>query len=184
MRSNLVLAGMGLALISALPLALTADDTGKESMDIHKRHEIERECERPVYTFLQLFEDEHARTADLFTEDGSVPFPIGEPTVGREAIREFFSTIDARNVELNVLIANNLVITVVDENNATGFCYVTHYQHVYADSKREGQAVLPAPNTITGWYWEFKRVKGEWKIAKLDCDLVLLNERFIDTSSK
>jgi hypothetical protein len=184
MRRNTVLAGIGLALISVLPLALTADATGKESMDIHKHYEIGRECERLVYTFLRLFEDEHAKTADLLTEDGSVPFPIGKPTVGREAIREFFSTIDARNVELNVLIANNLVITVIDENDATGFCYVTHYQHLYADSKREGQAVLRAPNTITSWHWEFKRVKGEWRIGKLDCDLVLLDERFIDASSE
>jgi hypothetical protein len=183
MRWNIVLTGIGLALISVLAMAFTADATGKESMDVHLRHEIERECERIVHSFLRLFEGEHAKTADLFTEDGSVPFPIGKPTVGREAIREFFSTIDARNVELNVLMANNLVITVVDENNATGFCYVTHYQHLYADSKREGQAVLRAPNTITAWHWEFKRVQGEWKIAKLDVDLVLLNERFIDASS-
>ena len=184
MRWNIVLAGIGLALISVLPLALTADATGKESMDIQKRQEIERECERIVYTFLRFFEGEHANTADLFAEDGSVPFPIGKITVGREAIREFFSTIDVRNVELNVLMANNLVITVVDENNATGFCYVTHYQHGYADSKREGQAVLREPNTVTGWFWEFKRVKGEWKIGEVDVDLVLLNERFIDASSE
>jgi len=183
MRRSIVLASIGVALISVVPLALTADATGKESVDIHKGHEIERECERLVYTFLRLFEGEHAKTADLFTEDGSVPFPIGKFTVGREAIREFFSTIDVRNVELNVLLANNLVITVVDENNATGFCYVTHYQHAYADSKREGQAILRAPNTITGWHWEFKRVKGEWKFGKLDVDLVLLNERFVDASS-
>jgi hypothetical protein len=184
MRRNIVLAGIGLALLSVTPLAFTAEATGKESMDIQKRQEIERECERHVYTFLRFFEGEHAKTADLFTEDGSVPFPIGKITVGREAIREFFSTIDARNVELNVLMANNLVITVVDENNATGFCYVTHYQHGYADSKREGQAVLRAPNTITGWYWEFKRVQGEWKIGELDVDLVLLHERFIEASSE
>jgi hypothetical protein len=183
MRWNIVLTGMGLALISVLALALTADATGKESMDIHKRLEIERICERQVYTFLRLFEGEHAKTADLFTEDGSVPFPSGKLTVGREAIREFFSTIDARKVELNVLMANNLVITVVDVNSATGFCYVTHYQHLYADSTREGQAVMREPNTITSWHWEFKRVQGEWRIAKLDVDLVLLHGRFMEASS-
>jgi hypothetical protein len=156
---------------------------GKKSMDLLQRHEIERECERQVYTFLRLFEGEHAKTADLMTEEASVPFPSGKITVGREAIREFFSTIDSRNVEIHVLMANNLVITVVDENHATGFCYVTHYQHLYADSKREGQGVLRAPNTTTAWYWEFKRVGGEWKIAKLDVDLVLLNERFMGASS-
>jgi len=184
MKRNIILVGMGLALISVLPLAVAADAAGKESMDLQKRQEIERECERIVYTFLRFFEREHAKTADLFTEDGSVPFPAGKITVGREAIREFFSTIDVRDVELNLLLANNLVITVVDENNATGFCYVTHLQHLFEDSKREGMGVLREPNTITSWFWEFKRVKGEWKIGKLDVDLTLLNARFMEAASE
>ena len=184
MRKNIALAGIGLALISVLALAVIADATGKEPMDISKRLQIERACEKQVYTFLKFFEGEHAKTADLFTEDGSVPFPMGKITTGREAIREFFSTIDAKNVELNVLLANNLVITVNDENHATGFCYVTHYQHLFEDAKREGLGVLREANTITSWHWEFKRVKDEWKLGKLDVDLVLLNERFIDALSE
>ena len=184
MKRNIILVGVGLALISALSLAVAADSTGKEAMEMCKRMQIERVCERQVYTFLKLFEREHAKTADLFTEDGSVPFPAGKITVGREAIREFFSTIDAKDVELNLLLANNLLITVVDDNNATGFCYVTHLQHLFDDSKREGMGVLREPNTVTSWFWEFKRVKGEWKIGKLDVDLTLLNGRFLETSSE
>jgi len=161
----------------------TGDAAKEGSMSLQQRHEIERECERPVYTFLRLFEREHAEAAELFTEDGSALLG-GEPKVGREAIREFFSGIDVDDVELNVLIANNLVITVIDQDNAKGFCYVTHYQHRYADSKREGQAVLRTPHTITGWSWEFRRVKGEWKISRLELDMVLLNERFIASESE
>jgi hypothetical protein len=180
MRRNIVVAGIGLALISVLALAVIADASGKESLDISKRLQIERECERVVYTFLNWFEGEHAKTADLFTEDGSVPFPAGKITVGRDAIREFFSTIDAKDVELNVLLANNLRITVVDEKNAKGSCYVTHLQHLFEDSKREGQGVLGEPNSVTAWHWNFERVKGEWKIGEVDVDLVLLNERFLE----
>jgi hypothetical protein len=127
---------------------------GKASMDLRQRHEIEHECERPVYTFLRLFERDHSEVADLFTEDGSVQFPPAGPTVGREAIRERFSSVDPNDVELNVLIANNLLITVIDEDNATGFCYVTHYQHRYADSKREGtgnSSVLKASGESQKW---------------------------------
>jgi len=180
MKRNIVLAGIGFALISVLTLAITADAIGKETLDIQKRQEIERECERVVYTFLKWFEGEHAKTADLFAEDGSVPFPSGKITKGREAIRKFFSTIDSKDVELNVLLANNLFVTVVDENTATGSCYVTHLQHLFPDSKREGQGVLGEPNTVTAWYWNFERVKGEWKIGEVDVDLVLLNERFLE----
>jgi len=159
-------------------------EAGKKSMDLQQRHEIEHECERPVYTFLRLFERDHSEVADLFTEDGSVQFPPAGPTVGREAIRERFSAVDVNDVELNVLIANNLLITVTDEDNATGFCYVTHYQHRYADSKREGTAVLHAPWTISGWSWEFRRVEGEWKISKLVCKVVLYHELLVTTESE
>jgi len=148
------------------------------------QHEIEHACEKIVYTFLRLFERDHAKTADLFTEDASVPFPAGGGTVGREAIREFFSTVDARDVELNVLTANNLVITVIDENNAEGSFYMTHRQHIYEDSKREGQGVLSEPITVTRWSWDFKRVEGEWKIASMKGDLTLLTERFVGALSE
>ena len=183
MRRNLIVAAVALALTSMAAFVVIADDTGEEAMGMCKRMQIERVCERQVYTFLKLFEREHDKTADLFTKDGSVPFPAGKITVGREAIREFFSTIDAKDVELNLLLANNLLITVVDEDNATGFCYVTHLQHLFDDSKREGMGILGEPNTVTSWFWEFKRVKGEWKISKLDVDLTLLNERFLDMMS-
>jgi hypothetical protein len=157
---------------------------GRGSIRIQQRHEIERECERQVYTFLRLFERDHSEVADLCTEDGSVEFPPAGPTVGREAIRERFSAVDVNDVELNVLIANNLLITVIDEDNATGFCYVTHRQHRYKDSKREGAAVLRDPWTISGWSWEFKRVEGEWKISKLVCKVVLYHELLITTESE
>jgi hypothetical protein len=157
---------------------------GRGSMSLRKRHEIEHECERPIYTFLRLFERDHSEVADLFTEDGSVQFPPTGPTVGREAIRERFSAVDVDDVELNVLIANNLLITVIDENNATGFCYVTHRQHRYKDSKREGTPVLRDPWTISGWSWEFKRVEGEWKISKLVCKVVLYHELLVTTESE
>ena len=180
MRRNIVVAGIGLAMISVLALTLTVDASGKKEMDVSTHLEIERACERQVYSFLHFFERDHDKAADLFTKDGSVPFPAGKITVGREAIREFFSTIDAKDVELNVLLANNLRITVVDENSAKGSCYVTHLQHLFEDSKREGQGVLGEPNSVTAWHWNFKRVKGEWKIGEVDVDLVLLNERFLE----
>lgn len=138
-------------------------ESNNSSMPLAERHQIEHEGERLINTFLRLFENEHAKTADLFTEDGQA-----FANVGREKIREAFSRIDARKVEINVLISSNIIITVIDENNATGSCYATHYQHVYPDAKHEGQAESRAPNTITRWNWKFKRVKGEWRISKLE----------------
>jgi hypothetical protein len=140
------------------------------------RNDIEHACERPVYTFLRLFERDHSEVADLFTEDGTMQFSHEDPMNGREAIRERFSTVDPNDVELNTLLANNLLITAIDENNAKGFCYVTHYQHRYADSKREGRGLVNGPHTITGWSWEFERVGGEWMISKILVEMVVLSE--------
>ncbi len=166
MRSSLVLAGMALALITLLPGALTADAAAKGSMALQQRHEIEHECERLVYTFHRLFESEHSKVADLFAEDGKMQFGDAEPVVGADTIREAYLVVEERAVvELNALIVNNLLIDVVDENNATGFSYVTHYQHRYKDAKREGTAYLNDPPSLLVWTYEFKRVNGEWKFS-------------------
>ena len=50
MKKNLVMAGIGLALIALLAFSLTADATGKKSMDVSTRLSIERACEHLVYT--------------------------------------------------------------------------------------------------------------------------------------
>ncbi len=181
MRASFALASIALAIVAMLPWALTAAGAaGKGSMDIRRHHEIERACERLVYTFLRLFEGEHAKTADLMTKDVSVQFLPGDPTVGRETLREEYRRLEKIDTNLNVLLASNLVITAIDTSNATGFCYVTHFRHARADSKPERQAILRAPNSITGWSWEFKRIKGEWKISKLHAEVVLLDEHLLE----
>ena len=113
------------------------------------------------------------------TTDVSVQFLPGDPTVGRETILEEYSRLEKVDTNLNVLIASNLVITAIDKRNATGFCYVTHYRHERADRGDKGQAILRAPNSITGWSWEFKCVKGEWKVSKLRAEVVLLGEHLL-----
>ena len=152
---------IGLALASTLASA-DHHKGGESTMSLAQRHQIEHEGERLINAFLRLFENEHSKTADLFTEDGQA-----FSSVGREKIREGFSTIDAQKLEANVLISSNILVTVIDENNAAGSCYVTHYQHRFADAKHEGQAESRAPNTITRWNWEFKQVDGKWMISKL-----------------
>ncbi len=180
MRTRFALGSIALTAVTMLPWAFTVDAAEEGSMDIRERHEIERACERSVYTFLRLFEGEQSKTADLFTENGSVQFLPGAPKVGRETIREEYSRLETVDTNLNVLIASNLLITAIDENNAAGFCYVTHFRHEHADSKREEQGVLRAPNSITGWSWEFRRVEGEWKISTLHAEVVLISEDLME----
>jgi hypothetical protein len=147
-----------------------------EKMSITDRHVIYVECERLINKFLLRFEREHARAADLFAEDGqALTFK------GREAIREAFDQFDQRDVEVNVLASSNTLIDIVDEDNATGACYATHYQYAHPDSKREGEPELKSPKSITRWTWEFKRIDGEWYISKLNTpETIMLRKDFLN----
>ncbi len=164
MKSTLTIAGLASALIVALSFASGARSEAKEkSMDIQQRHQIERECERLVLTFCRDFEDKHAKAADLFAEDGQF-----NTLEGAKAIREHFTMIEKRAVvELNALVATNILIDVVDEDHATGASYVTHFQHRFKDANREGPAVQPPSSPILKWTYAFKRVDGEWKFSDL-----------------
>ncbi len=170
MRRRSVMTGIALSLIALLPCSNAAaahHEKTEEAVGIEKRHQIQRECENLVYEFLRLFENEHAKAADLFTEDGEASFSAAaDPTVGRDKIREAWSGIDSGKVELNALVANNLLVKVVNENNATAFCYVTHYQHRYKDAKREGDSVQTKGSPLMSWTFEFKPEDGKWKISR------------------
>lgn len=164
MKSRLALAGSALALILVLSFAIGAGVDAKEkSVKIQERHQIERECERLVLTFCRDFEDKHAKAADLFAEDGQF-----NSLKGAKAIREQFTVIEKRAVvELNALVATNILIDVVDEDHATGASYVTHFQHRFKDANREGPAVQPPSSPIMKWTYAFKREDGEWKFSDL-----------------
>jgi len=132
---------------------------------------IEHECARLLYKFLRLFEHEHSKAADLFTEDGSMHWlsiPGSEPLVGADAIRKSFLQVEEHaGREINLLLVNNVVVDVIDENNATGQAHVTHYQYVRKDEKDEAPWPLSGPpRVISRWVTEYKRVDGEWKIAR------------------
>lgn len=150
---------MSLTLVIAVMVPIACAD---DSMQLQQRQSIEHECERLVYKFLKFFEFEHAKSADLFTEDGQA-----FDNVGRETIREAFSKIDPQDIEVNVLLSSNLVIDVSDKDHATGAGYVMHFQDRHPDPKREGRPILRLPKTVTWWEWEFEQEDGNWRISKL-----------------
>lgn len=165
------------AALLTMPMLANAEHHEEiEKMSLTDRHVIYKECERLINKFLLRFEREHARAADLFTEDGqALSFK------GRETMREAFDQFDQGDVEVNVLASSNILIDIVDEDNATGACYATHYQYKHPDSKREGQPELESPKSITRWTWDFKRVDGEWYIAKLNVpETIMLRKDFLN----
>ncbi|MDE0451356.1 MAG: nuclear transport factor 2 family protein [Gammaproteobacteria bacterium] len=140
------------------------------------------QCERLVYRFLQVLEQDQAKVADFFAADGQA-FAL----VGREKIREHFAAIAAVDDNVNVNLSTNLLIDVDDEDHARATNYVTHY---VADREADdltdpmGGRVggeLDTARSITRWSWEFRRVEGEWLISKLRYpESVLLRKDVID----
>ena len=122
-----------------------------------ERYAAERACEKLVYRFLHLLESEHSKSVALFTEDAEA---FNE--VGRDKIQELFQRIESVDHNINVLHSSNLWIDIVDDNHATASNDVTHYV-----ASPEGQPELTTARTITRWSWEFRRVDGEWLIAKI-----------------
>lgn len=144
--------------------------------------EIHCQCERLIYRFLQLLEDEQAKTADLFTEDAQA-----FQHVGRDKIREHFGAIAAVDHNVNVVQSSNLLVDVHGEDHASATNYVTHYvaDRVAEDLRGPNDATvsgeLDTPRSITRWSWEFQRVEGEWLISKLVYpESVLLRKDVID----
>jgi|Marorgknorr_s2lv_3_1036020.scaffolds.fasta_scaffold43069_1 hypothetical protein len=165
MKTSIATVGSALALILAFSFVANDGVNAKDnSMKILERHQIEHECERTVLTFMRDFEDKHGKAADLFAKNGT--FNTME---GADTIREHFEMIEERAVvELNALVATNILIDVVDSDHATGTSYVTHFQHRYKDANREGPAVQPKSSSpLLKWTYEFVRVGDEWKFSDL-----------------
>jgi ketosteroid isomerase-like protein len=98
-------------------------------MDDLERLLIERACARLVTEYCHFVDHgEAAKIADQFTEDGVWTSPENTMS-GRDAIRRG-SQIRQDNVErMSRHICNNLLVDVIDENNAKGVVYLTLYRH-------------------------------------------------------
>jgi len=137
-------------------------------MERLERMLIEHECARLVNKFHHLFNRELSAIAELFTEDGVAD--LGRVMEGRDTIREAYrrggsATRTGQDIVMNTV--SNIVIDVIDENNATGYSYDVFWQHVYRGEDKKLGTPVPVSVPIYLGYWvdEFKCVDGEWKFA-------------------
>lgn len=123
---------------------------------------IERDCER-----LQVRYALAADTGDveafvgLFAENGSVEVPEHPAFVGHEAIRDSIRALAATVITMRHIITNRLV-TVIDENQAEGICYLTVYN---SDAEPDAQGMRPAglPATIGEYTDQFVKTDTGWR---------------------
>lgn len=139
-----------------------------------ERMMIERACERLINQYC-LFVDfgEASRIAELFTEDGlwtneSIRME------GRDGIRRAFSHREGVTRRTSRHLCTNVVIDVLDDDHATGICYLINYRH----DSRTGAAEVPAPSDAPKFVGEYRdtfvRTPDGWRFATRHCDVTFL----------
>jgi len=143
-------------------------------MDDIQRLLIERECERLINQYC-LFVDfgEASRIAELFTENGwweneSIRME------GREGIRRNFSHREGVTRRTSRHLCTNVLIDVIDEDHATGVCYLINYRHDSPTGTAEYPAPSDAPKFVGEYRDTFVRTPEGWRFATRHCDITFL----------
>lgn len=123
---------------------------------------IERACARLVHGYARAADfGDSAAAAALFADDAVLEMPGGKRFAGRAAILQRLAEQPATQVSRHVI--SNLLIDVVDEGRARGFCYLT----MYRGTRGEASGPLPsaAPFVIGHYEDEYARVGADWRFA-------------------
>jgi hypothetical protein len=126
---------------------------------------IERACERLVLDFA-YFSDraDYDSLAALFTPDGTMARPSGDPLVGRPAILEAYRSRPSGRITRHV--CTNIRITVESAERASGLTYAVVYS---GDSSRAPEShfgIQADPRRLVGEFEDqFVKTAEGWRIA-------------------
>jgi SnoaL-like protein len=126
---------------------------------------IERACERLVMDFA-FFSDQqdYESLSALFTPDGVMQRPSGDPLVGRTAIIQSYKSRGAGRLTRH--ICTNIRITVESEDRALGITYAVVFSANAARAPEAHFGIKADPRYLIGEFEdEFVRTEEGWKIA-------------------
>ena len=127
-------------------------------MDESARTAIERACERLVIEYAHRTDfDTTKAVADLFTDDGVLDVGVRR-LEGRAALVEAAATRDPAMRMVHV--CTNVLIDVVDEDHATGVCYLTAYVEMAAG---DGPLPMSQPAMVGRYHDDFVRTPSGWR---------------------
>jgi SnoaL-like domain len=126
---------------------------------------VERACERLVLDFAYFSDSQDYQSlAGLFTPNGTMVRPSGDPLVGRAAIIASYQSRPAGRIGRH--ICTNIRITVESPDRARGLTYAIVYS---ANAKQPPEAhfgVKADPRQLIGEFEdEFVRTDEGWRIA-------------------
>jgi hypothetical protein len=132
-------------------------------METDQTRQIERECRDLVLEITQYGDHGEAeRAADLFAEGGTW-IRGGRPFSGREEILESYGVEPPEQVSRH--LNGGTVITVEDEDNATGVTYYLAYRYRADGVDAELPVPLEQPFSLGEWHDRFVRTPRGWRFA-------------------
>ena len=133
-------------------------------MDDMQRLLIERACARLVTEYCHFIDHgEAAKIAGQFTNDG-VWVSARSTRSGREDIAKGFQSRQGNTARISRHVCTNLLVNVIDENNATGVVYLTLYRHDGEASRRTSPSDVP---DVVGEYRDtFVRTVEGWRFKR------------------
>ncbi len=144
-----------------------------ETVAADKAAAIERACTRLVLDAVAANDGgDFEAFAALFTPDGILRRPSGEPLHGREAIAASYGTRPASRITRHVV--SNVRIDVESSAAARGLSYVVLYA-ADGDAAPDRHFGVPAdPRTLVGEFEDRFVLTGEgWRIAERDARFVM-----------
>lgn len=132
-------------------------------MDDDRRRAIEWDCTRTLTGFINALDaGDYETMAGLMAQNGVWMRPGGDATGPAgllEAMKDRPRDLIVRHVISNVLIE------VIDEDNATGITYLTVYRH-HGPPPQDGPARLAGIHMVGVSYNRLVRESGAWKISE------------------
>jgi hypothetical protein len=139
-------------------------------MDIMDRIAIERECQRLVTAYCHYVDHgEAAKIAELFTDDGQWLSPDIK-MIGKEKLRKGFAGRQANEARMSRHVCNNLLIDVIDEDNAEGVVYVTLYRYD-GEVGRKFSPMDEQPVMVGEYRDKFVRTDEGWRFSERVIDI-------------
>ena len=144
-------------------------------MDDLQKMLIERACERLVTEYCHFVDHgEAAKIADQFAEDGV--WASGKIVRnGRAEIAAAFNQRQGNAARISRHVCCNLLVDVIDEDNAAGVVYVTLYRHDGEIGRRTAPSDIPE---IIGEYRDrFVRTAEGWRFKRRDVGVSFVRQR-------
>ena len=126
---------------------------------------IERACERLMIEYCHLADHgEASRIADQFTDDGVWISPE-HTMMGRDDIVAGFMRREKALHRRSRHVCTNILIDVIDADNATGVVYLTLHRH---DDRERPERVRPSevPDIVGEYRDTFVRTGDGWRFSR------------------